>query len=125
MGDCVNRRDVHVFVGGLYISCSYNSYRNVTADDNDVDVDGCCSLYSNIDLSSLSFDGFGIDTFFKLLSSPISSNEILLVLLLMLLFELTIEEEGSCDGGDDDEEEGIITALKFSRGGVFVGVEAT
>ena len=67
-------------------------------------------------------DGFEIDTFFKLLSSPISSTEIMLVLLL--LFELTIEE-GSCDGGDDDEEEGIITALKFSRGGVFVGVEAT
>ena len=40
MGDCVNRRDVHVFVGELYISCSYNSYRNVTADD--VDDDGCC-----------------------------------------------------------------------------------
>jgi hypothetical protein len=67
-------------------------------------------------------DGFEIDTFFKLLSSPISSTEIVLVLLLLLLFELTIEE-GSCDGGDDDEEEGIITALKFSRGGVFVGVD--
>jgi hypothetical protein len=61
-------------------------------------------------------DGFGIDTLLKLLSSPISSTEIMLVLLL--LFELTIEE-GSCDGGD------VITALKFSRGGVFVGVDAT
>jgi hypothetical protein len=65
-------------------------------------------------------DGFGIDTLLKSLSSPISSTEIVLVLLLLLLFELTIEE-GSCDGGDD--EEGIITALKFSRGGVFVGVD--
>ncbi len=34
IGDCVNRVDVHRSVEGLYISCSYSSYKKVTADDD-------------------------------------------------------------------------------------------
>ena len=45
-GDCVNRRDVHEAVCGLYISCSYSSYRNATPDDRDEDLDCCCCCCS-------------------------------------------------------------------------------
>jgi len=70
----VNRRDVQLSVEGLYISCSYSSYKNVTADDE-------CDR----------------GVLLLLVVSSLADTLLSVVVYLLLLVE------GKRDGGDDDE----------------------